>query len=153
MPWPTWDQAAIAAVASISAWFLLGRTSAARLKGALQPAFKEFALIAGQYSIWRIARLLPFTHESGALARARDIEQNFVGSAFETFDDFCRVDDFSFVRIDASTSHAATKLLQFLFFDVERQQSAFIFHHSADRQSFAPRTGASVDHSFARFRV
>jgi len=37
-------------------------------------ASKEFALISGLYSIWRIARELPFTHEAGALDRARQID-------------------------------------------------------------------------------
>ncbi|MBC7631589.1 phosphatase PAP2 family protein, partial [Aeromicrobium sp.] len=75
MPWPTWDQAATAALINIIAWFVVGRSRTSRAKVALQPAFREFALISSLYSIWRLARQLPFTHESGAIERARDIER------------------------------------------------------------------------------
>ncbi len=44
------------------------------------PAFHEFALIAGLYSVWRVARQLPVTHEAGAVDRALlidDVQQAF----------------------------------------------------------------------------
>lgn len=46
---------------------------ATRIGDAVLPAFREFAYIAGLYGVWRLARMLPITHESGALDRARDI--------------------------------------------------------------------------------
>lgn len=59
---------------SIAAWLVLQRMPRSRFGDALLPAFSEFALIAGLYGIWRLARMLPLTHESGALDRARDID-------------------------------------------------------------------------------
>lgn len=75
MDWPTWDQAAIASLLSSAAWLLVRRIRLGRFGAALQPAFAEFALISGLYSIWRIARELPFTHEAGAIDRARQVDR------------------------------------------------------------------------------
>lgn len=75
MNWPTWDQAAFASLLSLVAWLLLRRTSPGSFSEALRPAFLEFALVSGLYSIWRIARQLPFTHEDGAIDRARQIDR------------------------------------------------------------------------------
>lgn len=75
MPWPSWEQASIAALISIVAWLVLRRLPASRVGDALLPAFREFALVAGLYAVWRLARMLPITHESGALQRARDIDR------------------------------------------------------------------------------
>jgi hypothetical protein len=55
-------------------WLVLSRLPHTRVGDAFQPAFREFALVAGLYALWRLARRLPITHESGALDRARDIE-------------------------------------------------------------------------------
>ena len=74
VPWPSWEQAAIACVLSVAAWLVLQRLPRSRFGDALLPAFSEFALISGLYGIWRLARMLPITHESGALDRARDID-------------------------------------------------------------------------------
>lgn len=74
VPWPSWDQAAIACAAALVAWVLLGRLSPTRFRQSAQPALLEFALISGLYSVWRIARQLPFTHEAGAIGRARALE-------------------------------------------------------------------------------
>ncbi len=74
VPWPSWEEAAIAAVLSIAAWAVLRRLPGTRVTRALTPGFKEFALIAGLYSVWRLARKLPVTHEAGALDRARAID-------------------------------------------------------------------------------
>ncbi|MCL3819263.1 phosphatase PAP2 family protein [Aeromicrobium wangtongii] len=74
MPWPSWEQASIAALLSILLWWTLGRLPSTRTGAALQPAFREFALVAGLYAVWRLARQLPITHESGAMDRARAID-------------------------------------------------------------------------------
>ncbi|EFQ82000.1 hypothetical protein HMPREF0063_12842 [Aeromicrobium marinum DSM 15272] len=75
LPWPSWHHAAIASAISALAWLLLRRARPTRFRTEALPALHEFALIAGLYSIWRIARQLPFTHEAGALDRARQIDR------------------------------------------------------------------------------
>ncbi|WP_235833768.1 phosphatase PAP2 family protein [Aeromicrobium chenweiae] len=74
MPWPSWEEAAVACLVSLVAWVVLRRLPRSRGRDALLPAFSEFALISGLYGVWRLARMLPITHEAGALGRARDIE-------------------------------------------------------------------------------
>ena len=74
MPWPTWEQAAIATILSLVVWRVLARTPSNRVADALIPAAREFSLIAGLYAVWRLARMLPVTHEAGALDRARAID-------------------------------------------------------------------------------
>ncbi len=56
------------------AWLLVRQLPPSRIGDATLPAFREFAYIAGLYAIWRLARMLPITHETGALDRARDID-------------------------------------------------------------------------------
>jgi hypothetical protein len=73
VPWPSWEEAAIATIASLAAWLVLSRLPRTRIGDAVLPAFREFALIAGLYAVWRLARMLPITHEEGAIDRARDI--------------------------------------------------------------------------------
>lgn len=73
MPWPSWEQAAVATLLSLVAWLVVSRLPRSRVGDAALPAFREFALVAGLYAVWRLARMLPVTHESGALERARDI--------------------------------------------------------------------------------
>ena len=74
--WPTWQQAAIAAVVSgVTAMVLAHRR---RTTGRTTPDFgealaTEFALISALYSIWRIARKLPLAQDVGAIQRARTI--------------------------------------------------------------------------------
>jgi hypothetical protein len=75
LPWPSWDQAAIAAGIALAGWAALKSFPERRFSRVTMAAALEFALIAGLYSIWRIARQLPFTHESGAIERARDIDR------------------------------------------------------------------------------
>lgn len=75
MPWPSWEQAAIACLLSLVAWLVVRRLPRSRTGDALLPAFWEFSLISGLYGIWRLARMLPITHESGALERAREIDR------------------------------------------------------------------------------
>jgi hypothetical protein len=74
VPWPSWEQAAVATVLSLVAWLVVSRLPRTRVGDAALPGFREFALIAGLYAIWRLARLLPVTHEAGALDRARAID-------------------------------------------------------------------------------
>ncbi|MFT4287102.1 phosphatase PAP2 family protein [Nocardioides sp.] len=73
VPWPTWDEAAIACALSLAAWVVVRRLPRHPVTLTLAAAFKEFALISGLYAIWRIARQLPFTHEAGAVERGREI--------------------------------------------------------------------------------
>ncbi|NRQ50740.1 phosphatase PAP2 family protein [Aeromicrobium sp. YC3-14] len=75
VPWPSWEQAAIACLLSLVAWLVVRRLPQSRTGDALLPAFWEFSLISGLYGIWRLARMLPITHESGALERAREIDR------------------------------------------------------------------------------
>ncbi len=75
MPWPSWEQAAVATLLSLVAWVVVSRLPRSRVGDALIPAFREFALVAGLYAIWRLARMLPITHEAGAIDRARDIDR------------------------------------------------------------------------------
>lgn len=72
MKWPTWDQAAIAAVISGIIALGLRRFRPGRTRFA-EPAAVEFALIAALYSVWRVARKLPLAHTDGAIERARQI--------------------------------------------------------------------------------
>lgn len=74
MPWPSWDQAAIVCAAALVAWVAIRRLQPGRLTHLTIPALLEVALISGLYSIWRIARQLPFTHEAGAIDRARALD-------------------------------------------------------------------------------
>ncbi|WP_332643683.1 phosphatase PAP2 family protein [Aeromicrobium sp.] len=74
LPWPSWQQAGIASVLSAAIWLLLRRARPTRVSTELLPALFEFGLISGLYTIWRLARQLPFTHEAGALDRARQID-------------------------------------------------------------------------------
>lgn len=80
MTWATWDQAAIASAVSLIAWFVLRAVPTGRVRNALLPALREFALISALYAVWRLARQLPLTHEEGAIDRARSIDdvQNFL---------------------------------------------------------------------------
>jgi hypothetical protein len=75
VPWPSWEEAAAATALSVVLWALVPRLPRTRTGDAAVPALREFALIAGLYAIWRLARMLPVTHEAGALDRARDIDR------------------------------------------------------------------------------
>jgi PAP2 superfamily protein len=72
VPWPTWDQAALAAAISAVIWLVV-RTVPSRVTPHVEPVAAEFALIASLYSIWRIARMLPIASTHEAIARGRDI--------------------------------------------------------------------------------
>ncbi|UDY23226.1 phosphatase PAP2 family protein [Nocardioides sp. Kera G14] len=75
LPWPSWDQAAIASVVAVTAGVAVRRLRPSRASLTSSAALLEFALISALYSIWRIARELPFTHEDGAIRRAREIDR------------------------------------------------------------------------------
>jgi hypothetical protein len=69
VPWPTWDEAAIAATVSILLWLGL-RWLRPPGTAYVLPVAAEFALISALYSVWRLARMLPLASEDGALDRA-----------------------------------------------------------------------------------
>jgi hypothetical protein len=74
MKWPTWEQAAIAAILSSLVAFILRR----RRPGDKPAVFTEqltveFALISALYAVWRVARKLPLAQNDGAIERARSI--------------------------------------------------------------------------------
>ena len=76
MPWPTWDQAAVAALISIMVWLGLRTVRPARVpfqQTHLEPLALEFAFIASLYAVWRLARMLPLATSTGAMGRGRDI--------------------------------------------------------------------------------
>lgn len=78
MPWPTWDQAAVAALISILVWLGLRTLRPARIPGQtthLEPLALEFAFVASLYAVWRLARMLPLATTTGAMGRGRDIAE------------------------------------------------------------------------------
>ena len=74
MKWPTWEQAAIAAVLSgVVALVLRRRRSLDHPGQFTEQLTVEFALISALYAIWRVARKLPLAQDDGAIERARSI--------------------------------------------------------------------------------
>jgi hypothetical protein len=71
--WPTWSQAAVAAMVAGLVALLLRRSRPTRLGEIVGPAALEFAIVASLYSIWRMAKNLPLTQADGAIDRAYDI--------------------------------------------------------------------------------
>jgi len=90
--WPTWEQAALAALASglIAVVFASQRARRQRhlvhdaaceepeSNTQLEPHFgealaTEFALVSALYAIWRVAKKLPLVQDEGAIERARTI--------------------------------------------------------------------------------
>jgi len=65
MAWPTWQQGAITALVCGIVAFTVGR---------VRPAAKELSLMAGLYTLWRLARTLPLATDDGAIERARQID-------------------------------------------------------------------------------
>ncbi|MEJ7635831.1 phosphatase PAP2 family protein [Aeromicrobium sp.] len=74
MSWATWEQAAAASLLSALAALILRAARPSRVRDAISPGLRELALISALYAVWRLARQLPLTHESGALERARRID-------------------------------------------------------------------------------
>ena len=73
MNWPTWNQAAIAATLSGLLALALRRRDLDGWRAAIGQAATEFAIIAGLYSVWRVARKLPLAQDEGAVDRAHQI--------------------------------------------------------------------------------
>lgn len=73
MRWPTWSQALVAAVVAGLVALAIRRSRPTRVGEIVGPAAMEFALVAGLYSIWRMAKNLPLTQAEGALERGYDI--------------------------------------------------------------------------------
>jgi hypothetical protein len=74
MKWPTWEQAAIAAVLSgVVALVLRRRRSVDQPAQFTEQLTVEFALISALYAVWRVARKLPLAQDDGAIERARSI--------------------------------------------------------------------------------
>jgi hypothetical protein len=71
--WPTWSQAALAAMISGLVALAIRRARPSRVGDIVGPAALEFAFVASLYSIWRMAKNLPLTQADGAIERARDI--------------------------------------------------------------------------------
>lgn len=71
MNWPTWNEAALAALVSALVALVLRRwRPESRATATIGPAALEFALVASLYSLWRIARNLPLSQDEGAMDRA-----------------------------------------------------------------------------------
>lgn len=71
MNWPTWNQAALAALISGLLALVVKRWRPdSRVASAIGPAALEFALVSSLYSLWRIARKLPLSKNEGAMERA-----------------------------------------------------------------------------------
>lgn len=73
MPWPTWQQAATVALVSALVAVVARRRLPTRVGTALEPVAHELSLLAGLYSLWRVARTLPLATSDGAIERARQI--------------------------------------------------------------------------------
>lgn len=73
MNWPTWNQAAIAAACSGLVALALRRRDLDGWRAAIGQAATELAIIAGLYSVWRVARKLPLAQDEGAVGRAHQI--------------------------------------------------------------------------------
>jgi len=75
MPWPTWQQSAVAAVVFAALIVGFRRARPTRVTETLAQAATEMTIISVLYSIWRMARKLPLTQAEGALDRARSIAE------------------------------------------------------------------------------
>lgn len=75
MPWPTWQQSAVAAAFFALLFVVIQRARPTRLTVTLAQAATEMTIISGLYSIWRMARKLPLIHADGAIDRGRSIAE------------------------------------------------------------------------------
>lgn len=73
MDWPTWNEAAVAALLSGLLALALQRSRPTRFGAVAAPATWEFAFVASLYAIWRVARKLPPAQNDGAVERARQV--------------------------------------------------------------------------------
>jgi hypothetical protein len=75
MDWPTWDQAAVAALITGCTFLVARQSRPSRWRSVAMPAALELTLMSGLYSIWRLARVLPLDRQKGAIDRARQINR------------------------------------------------------------------------------
>jgi len=75
MPWPSWQQSAVAAVFFGLLVIGLRRRKQTELTATLAQAAIEMAIICTLYSIWRMARRLPLEQTDGAIDRGRSIAE------------------------------------------------------------------------------
>lgn len=75
MKWPTWQQGAATAVVCALVVLVPRVLRPTRARSALSTTAQELSLLAGLYSIWRLARLLPLATTGGASDRARQIDR------------------------------------------------------------------------------
>ncbi|MGZ0177374.1 MAG: phosphatase PAP2 family protein [Acidimicrobiales bacterium] len=75
MPWPTWQQSAIAAIFFAVLIVVFRRARPTILTTSLGQAATEMTIISGLYSVWRMARKLPLVQADGALDRGRSIAE------------------------------------------------------------------------------
>ena len=73
--WPTWNQAAVAALACAVLALVLRRMRPTRLRLPALSTATELAILASLYSVWRLARVLPLDRSDGAIDRARQIDK------------------------------------------------------------------------------
>lgn len=73
MPWPTWQQSAVLAIACLIGVLVVQRLAPGRWSDVAERACSELGIIAALYSVWRTARQLPLEQTSGAVDRARRI--------------------------------------------------------------------------------
>lgn len=73
MPWPTWQQSAIAAIVFAALTIGFRRRPETTTTSTLAQAGLEMTIICVLYSIWRMARKLPLEQADGAIERGRSI--------------------------------------------------------------------------------
>src|SRR5258706_956918 len=75
MDWPTWNQAAVAAIITGCTFLVARRSPPSRWRSIAMPAALELTLMSALYSVWRLARVLPLDRQQGAIDRARQINR------------------------------------------------------------------------------
>ena len=75
MKWVTWDQAALTAIASGVVSLMVRRLPRTRIRDTVIATTQELTLMASLYALWRLARVLPLDRSSGAIERARQIDE------------------------------------------------------------------------------
>ena len=83
MDWLTWQQGAAIAASSATASFVVQRVTtpspqgsslAAKVQTQFIAATKEISFVAGLYTLWRLARVLPLDQSLGAIERGKSLE-------------------------------------------------------------------------------
>jgi len=75
MKWVTWNQAALTAIVSGVVSPMVRRLPRTRIRDTVIATVQELTLMASLYAIWRLARVLPLDRSSGAIDRARQINE------------------------------------------------------------------------------